>query len=165
MWTEIKYNDLAARQKEDLLAKWIAAQGEMNKYYKENFSLEYIKELLNRKRDLNARLFIYEDREYTITLATKYTTSGDFRLLTTSCPRYADIATACDIAQTKLIEIMKEHGKTNCFAVWEDNNYEKGNTYFWAFVNQAAKSFKISENKERAPGKYVLTMEIEGARK
>jgi len=159
MWIEIKYTDLEARDSEAIAAlkKFIASQGEMNRYYKDKYTLDDLKQMLHRKQSLDIRFFLYEDAESLATLALKKNDKNELRLLTTSCTK-GSVDKAADIVQEAIKKAMQKAGVAQCYALWSADNFDKGNEYFWSFVNRAKANFTSSENQEYSPGKYRLTM-------
>jgi intergrase/recombinase len=161
MWTEIKITDLESRDREAIAAlqKFVVSQAEMNKYYKDKYTLEDLKQMLNRKKDLEIRFFIYEDEEITATLALKKNDKGELRLLTTSCAR-GDLSKASDIVQEAIKKAMLRLNTNYCYALWSADNFEKGNSYFWTFVDRCKQNFTSSSNEEYQTSKYILKMSM-----
>lgn len=161
MWTEIKLSDLVADSTDTrrLLKRFIDAQAMMNKHYENRYTKENLREMLEKKSDLDMRLYFYDDGETEATMALKKNNAGELRLLTTACSK-GDVNAAADIVQAALIKAIQRLGLSEAYALWSADNYEAGNTYFWAFVERCKTNFRESENTEYKKGNYKLVMKL-----
>jgi hypothetical protein len=127
MWDEIKLEDIELQTKLELFCN---TQKLMNDYYESTMTVEYAKNLLDKKQNLGMRVFIYEDEEYLLTLCFHLNGKGELRLLTTAVGKYTDIKIAISIAHEKMLEVMNDYGVDKVYAVWAKENYQAGDYYY-----------------------------------
>lgn len=155
MWTEIMKNDTA------FLQKFYDVQKGINAWYRDNLTAEYIAEEYNRLENYDLKAFYYDDGVNELTIAVRLGSDGMLRLITTGVRKHTDIKAAVRIAHLKLIEIMKNYSKTECYALWSANNFALGDLYFQTFIAEAVNNgFKTSVNTEIKNQKYKLLLTI-----
>lgn len=134
MWREISL-DMIQNYQDYLpeLNRLYDMQAEMNSWYKDKMTIEYIRGMIENKQIRGIKAWVYFSPTLDMTLVTyrgKEEKANSFRILTASLGKYDDINKAVTLWHEKLKEIAGTYDLKEAYAIMLKDNYDKGNLWF-----------------------------------